>query len=312
MIRPQPFQGSSSYQAVVRALLRMHRLTLKGQDESEEADSLRESMNALWEGLSQVERERVTGLSKDLYEISDHPARAPEPTNPQAQRMLNEAYETRERGEWDRALELLRRWGKYHSAPFLSYLRGKIWHAAGDAATAVVFLSTPPSLTQTMREFKLRLLDALETANPREAADRAEAVLQNSAEKNPAVVLHAAIVILGTVREKSDLEAASTYHRLIPIGERALARLEGPDRVPKEMAFLLLATCYREIGDTQRAYGYYSQAIQLDPTNSELLTARGMLMYGTDPNSTADFEQAIRLGSRWAAPYFYLAPLSSQ
>ena len=57
----------------------------------------------------------------------------------------------------------------------------------------------------------------------------------------------------------------------------------------------LLATCYREIGDTQRAYAYYSRAIQLDPTNSELLTARGMLMYGTDPNSTADFEQAIRV-----------------
>ena len=56
----------------------------------------------------------------------------------------------------------------------------------------------------------------------------------------------------------------------------------------------MLATCYREIGDTQRAYGYYSRAIQLDPSNDVLLTARGMLMYGTDPNSAADFEQAIR------------------
>ena len=52
MIRPQPFPSSPSYQAVVRALLRMHRFTLEGQDESEEAESLRESMNGPWEGLS--------------------------------------------------------------------------------------------------------------------------------------------------------------------------------------------------------------------------------------------------------------------
>ena len=77
MIRPQPFPSSPGYQAVVRPLLRMHRLALKGQDESGEADALRESMNALWEGLSNIERERVTGLSKDLYEISDHPDRSP-------------------------------------------------------------------------------------------------------------------------------------------------------------------------------------------------------------------------------------------
>ena len=113
MIRPQPFPSSPSYQAVVRALLRMHGLTLEGKDESEEAESVRESMNESWEGLSEVERNRVTGLSKDLYEISDNPARAPEPMNPQAQGKLNEVYEARGRGEWDRALELLRRWGKY-------------------------------------------------------------------------------------------------------------------------------------------------------------------------------------------------------
>ena len=53
-------------------MLRMHKFTLNGQDESEEADALRESMNGPWEGFSKVQRERVTGLSKDLYDISDH------------------------------------------------------------------------------------------------------------------------------------------------------------------------------------------------------------------------------------------------
>ena len=126
MTRPQPFPSNPSYQAVIRGLLRMHRLALAGQDESEEAESLRESMNEPWEGLSKLERERVTGLSKDLYEMSDRPAQGPEPMNPQAQGRLSEAYEARERGEWDRALELLRQCGKYIPAPLISYLRGTI------------------------------------------------------------------------------------------------------------------------------------------------------------------------------------------
>jgi tetratricopeptide (TPR) repeat protein len=95
--------------------------------------------------------------------------------------------------------------------------------------------------------------------------------------------------------------------------ERTLARLETQRQVdldyavPKGLGLAVLATCYREIGDTQRADGYYSRAIQLDPTNDVLLTARGMLMYGTDPNATADFEQAIQSGTQFVWPYFYLA-----
>src|SRR5260370_15902786 len=136
MTAPRPIPKSPSYQAVIRALLRMHRFTLDGQDESDEVDALRESMNEPWEGLSNAERDRVTGLSKDLYEISDGAARVTEPMNPQAQGKLNEAYEARERGEWDRALGLLRRWGKYVPPGLLSYLRGTIWRDMGNAELA--------------------------------------------------------------------------------------------------------------------------------------------------------------------------------
>ncbi|MGA2035512.1 MAG: hypothetical protein ABSG68_24960 [Thermoguttaceae bacterium] len=311
MIRPQPFPSSPSYQAVVRALLRMHSLTLEGQDESEEAESLRESMNEPWEGLSDVERERVTGLSKDLYEMSDNPTRAPEPMNPQAQGKLNEAYEARERGAWDRALVLLRRWGRYLPAALISYLQGTIWRAAGDPVAAAVFFEHASQLEPDNENFQAVLLDALRTADPTLAAARAEVVLHNSEARKPVVVVCAAQIIFGTVRGMSDAEATPTYRRLIPIMERALARLEGEVDMhlpaPKGMALVLLATCCREIGDTQRAYSYYSRAIQLDPTNDALLTARGMLMYGTDPNSTADFDRAIRLGAQLVWPYYYLA-----
>ena len=140
MIAPQPIAESRNYQMVLGGLLRMHQLTLDGQYESPEADALRDSMSEPWEGLSNAERERVTGLSQDLYEISDgDSSRVAEPMNVQAQWKLNQAYEARERGEWDRALEVLRRWGKYVPPALLAYLRGTIWRAMGNPQVAAVF-----------------------------------------------------------------------------------------------------------------------------------------------------------------------------
>ena len=97
---PRPFSKSPSYQAEMNALLRMHRLSLVGKAESEDADSERESAYDYWDDLSNLEKARLTGLSKDLYEISDGLAQSPEPMNPQAQAKLVEAYEARSRGDW--------------------------------------------------------------------------------------------------------------------------------------------------------------------------------------------------------------------
>ena len=73
------------------------------------------------------------------------------------------------------------------------------------------------------------------------------------------------------------------------------------------MILSLLASCYEHIGDTRRAYEYYSRAIQHDPASDALLTARGQLFYGTGLQSAADFEQAVQLGSQLVWPYFFLA-----
>lgn len=176
------FPTNPSYQAVVRSLLRMHQSTVDGKDESEEADVWRESMNEPWEALSKTERERVTGLSKDLYEISDPADRNSEPMNPQAQRKLN-VYEARERGEWDRALDLLRGWGKSIAAPLVSCLRGFIWRAAGDADTAAVFFEHASRRELDNEKFQAVLLDILKTANPTETSVRAEAILPADFER---------------------------------------------------------------------------------------------------------------------------------
>ena len=109
------------------------------QDDTPEADAIRDSMDDPWYELSEVERKRINGLSEDLYSISDPPEPVLDP-NPQFQRKLVEATEARQAGEWDKALEILRRWKRYIDPALLAYLRGSVWFDAGDPATASALL----------------------------------------------------------------------------------------------------------------------------------------------------------------------------
>jgi tetratricopeptide (TPR) repeat protein len=312
MTMPQPFPVNPNYQTVIRGLLRMHRLTIDGQFESPEADAIRDAMDGPWEALSDVERKRIGGLSEDLNAISDSmSAQAPLEMNPQVQEKLVQAYDARQRGEWDRALELLRRWGRYAPPALISYLRGTIWQEAGDAGTAAVFVEHACRLEPENGKYHAELLRVLKTANPAEAATRAEQILQDSEGWNPAVVVYAAAIVLGDARKVSELEALPTCRRLLPILEKTLTRLEGSEDgegpALTGMVLSLLATCHERLGDTRLAFDYYSRATQRDPTNDTLLVARGMLVYGTSLRAAADFEQAIQLGSPLVWPYFYLA-----
>jgi hypothetical protein len=139
IMAPQPLTLSPNYLAVVRGIRELHRLTLEGRDDSPEADAIRDATDGPWAALSEPERTRAGGLSEDLYSISDEPAGEPQEMNPQAQAGLVDAVTARERGEWDHALELLRRWGKHLLPELVSNLRGTIWLQAGDPETAALF-----------------------------------------------------------------------------------------------------------------------------------------------------------------------------
>ena len=138
MIR-QPLSTSPDYLLSIRGLHRLHALAETGQDDSPEADAIRDSLERPWRSLSEVEKKRITGLSEDLYSLIEA-AGETLPMNPQAQRELDEASSARQSGDWDQALELLRCWNRYLDPEVLAYLRGSIWRDAGDPETAALFL----------------------------------------------------------------------------------------------------------------------------------------------------------------------------
>jgi len=308
----RPFPQSPAFKQVVSGLLRMHQYTVEGQDDSEEADALRQSMDEPWARLTAVERDRITGLSEDLYAITDPPdPSVPLPMNPQAQGKLNEAYEAREHGNWDRALQLLRRWGKYVPAPLLAYVRARIWDSAGVDQVAVLFFEQASRLDPGNENFRTMHLHALRWTDIERAKTIAEEVLHKSDTHSPALVIQAADVLFGASGQVVEHDAAPNYRRLIgiltPLLARTIAEDDGDRSWHVGNILFLLAACHRWLGDTPKAYEYYSRALALDPQNEGLLISRGVLGYGQYTTSISDFQQAIRLGSQSIWPYYFLA-----
>jgi hypothetical protein len=135
-----PPSGNSSFRLVAKGLAALHQMGKDGKDDSPEADSIRDALDAPWGALNKKEEERLQWLSEDLYSVSEPPAEAVQKEmNPQVQQQLNEAIEARRNREWDRALALLRRCSEYISPALLSYLRGSIWLEAGCPEAAVMF-----------------------------------------------------------------------------------------------------------------------------------------------------------------------------
>jgi tetratricopeptide (TPR) repeat protein len=302
---------SPNYRAYVRGVRELHQLSVAGKEDSPEADAIRDATDGPWEALSEVERERVGNLSEDLYSLVEPPPAA-QPMNPQAQAKLNEAFEARERGEWDRALELLRRLTPFLAPDVISFFRGRIWLDAGDPETAVLFLEYASRLQPDDGNYLAIFLYALEKVNPTAAQERARQILQDPEKTSPVAVVRAADIVFHASRSLPEAEAAQQVRQLISVFDRALSRIEagaeaGVDRWHYGIAVLLLGFCHELLGNTQAAVDSLTRGLQEDPYNAGLLGTRGILLYGASPRAVSDLELAIRNGSTKIWPFYFLA-----
>jgi tetratricopeptide (TPR) repeat protein len=307
----KPLTMNPNYLAMVRGTRELHQLLAAGKDDSPEADAIRNATDGPWEALSEVERNRVRNLSEDLYSLVEPPPAA-QPMNPQAQAKLLEISETGRRGEWDRALDLLRRWRAYIDPALVSYLRGSIWLEAGDPATAALFYEQAFELEPSNGNYHAMFLYALNIADPDVARKRAEEVLREYEKSSPTAVARAADITFMSARTRSETEANRVFEYLEPILKNTLSRIEKDalseiDRWPHVTIVALLGFGYEFLGKWQAALEFYSRGLQLEPYYDALLVARGILLYGTSPRSLTDLEMAIQTGSSLVWPYVFLA-----
>jgi tetratricopeptide (TPR) repeat protein len=308
---PQPFTMNPSYLAMVRGVRELHLLIAEGKDDSPEADAIRDSTDAPWESLSEIERRRVRNLSEDLYSLHELVA-SPQPPDPQAVPKLFDALEASKQGDWDRALDLLRRWGSYVDPAMGSYVRGGIWLEAGDPAIAALFFEHASKLQPDNENYLARLLHTLSLSDRDEAYRRAVGILREPDKSTPLVVAHAASIELISLRNASETEANKHFQRLVPILESTINRFEQQDlgtmdRSSYVMTLTNLGFAHEFLGETQLASEIYSRGLKVAPDNDALLVARGTLLYGTTPRAITDLEEAVRLRSPIIWPYFFLA-----
>jgi tetratricopeptide (TPR) repeat protein len=300
-----------NYLAVVRGVRELHQLSVAGKEDSSDADAIRDVTDHPWEALSEVERNRVRNLSEDLYALVEPPPAA-RPMNPQAQAKLTEIVEARQRGEWDRALDLVRRWRACIDPAFVSYLRGTIWLEAGDPGTAALFYEHAVKLQPDNDNYQAMLLDALNLVDPIAAGIRAEEILESPHNFACGAIARAADITFMSARTKSEIEANRVFKRLEPILGNALAQMKQDDlnevdRSSYVTILALLGFGNEFLGKSQAAQSFYSQGLQVEPDNDALLVARGRLLYGTSARAITDLEMAIKFGSPLIWPYVFLA-----
>lgn len=304
---------SPTFLNVAGGLVSLHDLIAAESDDSPEGEAIRDSLDEPLRLLRSVEKERAQWLSEDLYTINEPLADADRrEMNPQAQQHLNEAIEAREQKEWDRALAILRRWGRNLAPELLSYLRGSIWLEAGCFPAAAVFYKHAADLAPNNANYFAVYLYALKGADPDKTKREAESVLARADDFQGVVIARAANIVVNATRGRTDVKSGAVVRTLIPVLERTVARVEADQDAPSRsstlaMSLALLGFCHEFLGSTGYAVEYYNRALRDDPSNDVLLVARGILLYGTSPGAVSDFELAIRLRSPVLWPYFFLA-----
>lgn len=311
MLAHTPF-GSSSFKIVAKGLVELHQLIAAGQDDSSEAEAVRDALDAPLKALNATEKIRAQWLSEDLYSISESSPGAVDPINPLDNYLLNEADQAIKNGYLDRALELLRQLNKHVSPSLLSYHRGAIWEKAGNYDVATAFFKHASECAPEQVTYQAKYTHALETSDPASAWEIAQAVLNDAENRSPILVAQAGHICFNKTRIASYAESAKLCRTLVPILQHNMGRLEQDQHTAGHdsaycLTVYLLGLCHEFLGHSSDAETVYSRGLQVKPDDDRLLVARGSLLYGTSPLAITDLEQATRLGSPLVWPYLFLA-----
>lgn len=180
------FMNNPNYVEYVRLLRQLHRLIAEGND-GDEADALRDDMDAPWYALSEEEIARIRGLSADLYTLDEDRQALVQPPNGLAvdslRARLKEAAEAR---DWDAALELLRQHSHVLPSHEEAFLRGWYWKELEDHDTAALFFERAAELDPQNAKYPVAVMEARIRAGHIEEALRYARTILDPAAQNVA------------------------------------------------------------------------------------------------------------------------------
>lgn len=143
----QSNRDQGAYVDWIRFICDVHRSQAWNAGRTPEQEAEEDRLNELWEDLDERQQQRLWGLSADLNTLCDQEVVVssdwPSLSEIALRQELNEALS---QGEWDRALELLRRPPQVHSRDERDALRGRCWTGLGHADVAEMFMANAERL----------------------------------------------------------------------------------------------------------------------------------------------------------------------
>ena len=246
-------------------LMRLHELTKSGQQESKEADQIRDKMESPWAAMSDEERKRIRGLSADLYSIGEnHAARG------QAELELEQSIEAACREKrWGDLLEQVRHNAQRIPPAYVALFRGISWFNFGQPQVAIEFLREAKKLAPHDSQIEAWILFTLfRTEHIGEAVAQAETLAQSSS--SPFLLLLSARLLFMAAPFLS--RATPEYLKLAEqAAERGLSLSTDSDlqlREARSAVFFLMALRRLEAGRREEALDLCKFAVAANPDNS--------------------------------------------
>lgn len=158
-------QDKLSYHKVLDGLLRMHELSVAGEQETDEIKQLRDAIDEPYSDLSAEERETIEGLSTDLFDVENILSEPKLDHVPPGDHALAAAMQAQNSGKYDEALKLLRE-SKSQPASRIAFFRGRNWIGKGEPKVALLFFNHAAKLEPENDEYKAQAFDSLNQAYP--------------------------------------------------------------------------------------------------------------------------------------------------
>ena len=135
-------ESSEYYRNSVALMMQLHLLMRDGKSETDEADAIRDQLDAPWKHLTEQEADRIRNLSADLASLeSDSPFHHPERGGITRTEIGDRIKSARRANEYEKILSILRQHAEDVSADHAAFLRGWCYEQLGEPDVAKLFFS---------------------------------------------------------------------------------------------------------------------------------------------------------------------------
>lgn len=312
--RSNNFENNDYLNQYVSLLIQLHQLMREGKEE--EADDLREFMDAPGIHLSGQEIQWVKRLSAELYSVSDEELFEDNPYAPERWRNLALTAFANRMIDTERLLALLRMKQNSIKPEIVAYARSRAYAQQGFYDLAFIFLQRAMQLSSEGNESKKYLIflmhDLEQVGGYSQLWDVAQTIFDTEG-MSPERIFLAAGTIYRARNYFTDVELRPLLGRLHQEIEKALKTAYNGQFFAEDMAFgnVLLGIIQNALGRKAKAEVAYLNAARLNPVDDTPWLLLGELMLLSKPaKAVFAFQQAVKLETQNPIPYLAIAMIS--